>query len=239
MSITLATASQSDRRAKCGRVAEADGMNEWVSFAQVLRTLQTSSVRKHYSRNEAIYLEGDAPEFVYKVLSGTVRLCRHTEDGRRHIADFVLEGDVFGVGDLTAHAFTAEAVSDVTLVAYPKGHLDRLIGDDINARNLLMEQLAADIAAARHHHFVLGCHNAKERVACFILRMARRLDVTAGHRVDLPMSRQDIADHLGLTIETVCRAISALKADGTLAVPNIHQLILRNINALNALSLAA
>jgi len=96
--------------------------------------------------------------------------------------------------------------------------------------------MSANLLTAQQHLFVLGCQKAEERVASFLLRLADRLDVLCGDPVDVAMSRQDIADHLGLTIETISRAITALRGAGIILVPNAHQLVLRNVAALRTLA---
>lgn len=209
---------------------------EPASLNAHLRTLQGQSQRLHFSRNEMIFSEGDAATKVYKISSGTVRLCRHTPDGRRHIIEFLLPGDLIGFVETPTQPATAEAVTDVTLISYPRSSFDRLAASNPAIRADVLCHLSANLLDAQERLFILGCQSAKERVASFLLRLADRTDVLDGDRLDLPMGRQDVADHLGLTIETVCRAISALKADGLVAVPNTHQLILRSLPALRALA---
>jgi CRP/FNR family transcriptional regulator, nitrogen fixation regulation protein len=204
-----------------------------------LRALQPYSARRHFSRNETIFSEGDPADTVYKIISGTVRICRHTSDGRRHIADFAMPGDLLGFLECADQPATAEAVTEVTLIAYPRTRFDRLAESSPAVRSQVLCHLSASLLEARHHLFVLGCQCAKERVASFLLRLADRTDVMPGERLDLPMGRQDIADHLGLTVETVCRAISALRGEGLVTVPNSHQLILNDIEALRVLAVEA
>jgi CRP-like cAMP-binding protein len=90
----------------------------------------------------------------------------------------------------------------------------------------------------QRHLLVLGCQDAKERLASFLLRLAGRTGVSGSGALDLAMGRQDIADHLGLTIETICRAIRDLKNDGTVVMAAAHQLILADMSALRALAIA-
>ena len=90
--------------------------------------------------------------------------------------------------------------------------------------------------AMQRHLVVLGCQSAKERVASFLLLLTDRSGTKPGDRLDLPMGRQDIASHLGLTIETVCRAITELKREGLIAVPSLNQIVINNSHALRALA---
>ncbi|MEI9995574.1 MAG: cyclic nucleotide-binding domain-containing protein [Rhizomicrobium sp.] len=198
--------------------------------------LRDAGARLKLSRNEMIFQEGDPAQHIYRIVSGTIRLCRHTPDGRRHIAEFALAGDLFGVLGGQQQAFTAEAVGDAVLVAYSRTQLDRVAECDARFRANVLSHLSTDLLSAQLHTFILGCQSAKERVASFIVRFAERTGAIETGRLTLPMGRQDIADHLGLTIETVCRAITALKNDGVLLVPSVHELLLRNVEVLCSLA---
>jgi CRP-like cAMP-binding protein len=193
-------------------------------------------VRIRAGKGETLFGEGEAATHSYKVLSGIVRLCKYTQDGRRQIADFVLPGDHFGFMETEAHTFTAEAVTDAIILSYPKSQIEHL-GEMIPAfRKYVMTLLSNSLLTAQRHLLVLGRQSAKERVVSFLLRLADRTDVGQNDRLDLPMSRQDIADHLGLTIETVSRVIGDLKRSGAIVVPNLTQIILKDMAALAALT---
>lgn len=201
-----------------------------------LRSLRQYGSRLHYRRNETVFAEGEPADSVYKVINGTLRLCRFLADGRRHITDFVLSGDIMGFLECADQPATAEAVTDVTLMSYPRGCFDRLAASNPEIRACVLCHLSANLLEAQHQLLVMGCQSAKERVASFLLRLAERTDLQPGERLDLPMGRQDIGDHLGLTTETICRAISMLKSDGALSVPSPHELILKDLRALRALA---
>ena len=207
-----------------------------ATLSDYLLTIQNYGARQHFDRNETIFYQGDHADHVYRIVSGTVRLCRHMPDGRRHIVDFLLPGDLMGFVESSDQPVSAEAVSEVTVVAYPRICFDRLATQQASVRAQLLSHLSATLISAQEHQFVLGCQKAKERVTSFLLRLADRLDIMCGERFDLPMSRQDIADHLGLTIETISRAITALRAEGALLVPNAHQLILRDMATLRSIA---
>jgi len=114
--------------------------------------------------------------------------------------------------------------------------VDRLAEENPAVGTQLLCHLSANLLTAQQHLFVLGCQKARERVASFLLRLADRIDLTYGDRLDLSMSRQDIADHLGLTIETISRTITALRSDGIVLIPNTNQIVLRDMAALRALA---
>jgi CRP/FNR family nitrogen fixation transcriptional regulator len=197
-----------------------------------LDTMRDAATSLTYARNVSIFQEGDRAHHIYRIVSGTIRLCRHTPDGRRHIAEFALPGDLLGVFNGTEQGFTAEAVTDVVVIAYPRALFDRASEREPRFRAAILSHLSAHLATAQLHTFVLGCQSAKERLASFIVRHAARTGGTDSGRVDLAMGRQDIADHLGLTIETICRAVTTLKNGGLIGVPNTHQIVLRNRDAL-------
>jgi len=209
--------------------------SEPAGISQHLNRLRDFSMRLRFQRNETIFCQGDAATHVYTMSSGCVRLCRHVPDGRRHIADFLFAGDIFGLGESATTALAAEAVGSVTVTACPRTYFDRLGEGNPRVRSDVLAHLAASLMTSQEHLFVVSCQSAKERMASFILRMSERNNLY-GDRLDLPMGRQDIADHLGLTIETICRAIAALKAETLIEVPNAHQFVIRNLEGLRILA---
>ncbi|HVZ90342.1 MAG TPA: helix-turn-helix domain-containing protein [Rhizomicrobium sp.] len=189
-----------------------------------------------YGHRETIYSQGDEAKYSYQVISGAVRHSKFLLNGRRQIADFSLPGELFGFENDDEYSLTAEALSDVVAVRYPRSCVERL-GDEIaDVRRHLMSNLRRDLAQAQEHLVMLGRQSAKERVASFILALADRTDARNGDTIALPMGRQDIADYLGLTIETVCRAISDLKQSGVVKVPSRHQLVVLRRDVLKSLA---
>ncbi len=207
-----------------------------VTLSDYLQVIQEYGSRLHFRRNETIINQSDRSDHVYRIVCGTVRLCRHMPDGRRSIVDFLLPGDLMGISEFPNRSVASEAISEVTLTSYPRILFDRLARESEQVRTQLLCHLSTDLLMAQQHMFVLGCQKAKQRTASFFLRLADRLDICAGERMDLAMGRQDIADHLGLTIETVCRAITALRSDGAILVPSPHQVVLQNRAMLRALA---
>jgi CRP-like cAMP-binding protein len=206
------------------------------SLGEQLRALHATSTRQHFGRNEEIFAEGHSADHIYVIVSGTARLCRHTANGRRHISDFAMVGDLIGFVERTLQPNTAEAVTPVTVTTYRRSSLEQLAGANPMVRSGICSLLAANLFTAQRQLCILGCQNARERLASFLLHLAERMQTQGGELLNLPMGRLDIADHLGLTIETVCRTIAALKADRVLLVPTAHQLILSNVAALRALA---
>ena len=207
-----------------------------VTLTDYLHRIQDHGARLHFTRNETIFNQDDPADQVYRILSGTVRLCRYMPDGRRYIVDFLLPGDLLGFVESPDLPASAEAVTESTLTVFPRVCFDRLASESAAVRTQLLCHLSSNLLAAQQHMFVLGCQKAKERIASFLLRLADRMDLACGDRLELPMSRQDIADHLGLTIETVSRMITALRNEGAILIPNTQQIVLRDMAALRSLA---
>jgi len=188
--------------------------------------------RRSFARNEEIFAEGDPADCWFKVVSGTVRISKLLADGRRQIAEFYFAGDGFGLDNRARRLFSAEAVDDVIVMRYPGRATERLIDDDPRLARRLSDMTLRDLANAQIRMLMLGQMSAPERVATFLLDMFERREVTRA--LDLPMSRNDIADYLGLTIETVCRVMSAFKRARVIDIPTPHRIELRDRAALAA-----
>jgi CRP-like cAMP-binding protein len=188
----------------------------------------------HFGPNETIFAEGDEARYAYKVVSGAVRLCKLLADGRRQITEFALGGDHFGFAWTDEYTITAEALGAITVLRFPRARIERLEREEQDIRLSLMQMLRRDLLSAQNHLLMLGRQTAKERVASFLLLMAERRH--QGNTINVPKSRQDIADYLGLTIETVCRALSELKRQRVIAIPNRHQIVVRNTQILETMA---
>jgi CRP-like cAMP-binding protein len=203
-----------------------------IAREDALFPLQAVSTTSRFGRNQTIFNEGDDAHYSYKVLEGGVRLCKVRSDGRRQIAEFLLPGDMFGFEAGEEHSLTAEALCDVVVMRCARNHVERLSDESPDARRKLMTLLKRELSAAQEHLVMLGRQTAKERVASFLLLLADRRGAENGDALELPMGRQDIADYLGLTIETVCRALTDLKRESLIAIPNRHQVVIRSIDSL-------
>ena len=186
-----------------------------------------------FVRNSEIYGENERAEYLYKVISGSVRTYKVLNDGRRQICAFYLPGDIFGLEIGDEHTFSAEAVIDCKVLVIKRSALVALAGRDSNVARKLWTMTAGELQRAQDHIMLL-IKTAQERVAGFLLEMWAR--APAGNEIDLPMSRQDIADYLGLTIETVSRTLTQLENSATIAVPTSRRIVLRNRSALSRLN---
>jgi CRP/FNR family nitrogen fixation transcriptional regulator len=167
-----------------------------------------------YRRGVEIYGEEEPAEFVYQVFTGAVRSYKLLTDGRRQIGAFHLPGDLFGFENGDRHRFTAEAIVDTTVRLLKRGGIKDVAQADTSVVQDLLRLTATNLEHAEEHMLLLGRKTSLERVAAFLIEMDRRL--SAAGFMELPMSRRDIADYLGLTLETVSRALSALHADGVI-----------------------
>lgn len=194
--------------------------------ADLLASAQLSAT-SFYPENAIIYAQGDKAGPLYVVEFGVVRICRLTADGRRQINAFHFAGEVFGFEAGDEHQFYAESVNGAGV------RVLRTNGGAELAPNLLALALT-DLVRAQHHLLVLGRRSATEKLGGFILDMLERQDGDA--IVGLPMQRNDIADYLGLTFETVSRALRVLKDEGVIRVPSASQIEVLDVPALEALA---
>jgi CRP/FNR family transcriptional regulator, nitrogen fixation regulation protein len=167
-----------------------------------------------YRQGAEIRGEEEPAEYVYQVKEGAVRSYKLLSDGRRQIAAFHLVGDIFGLVNGESHRFTAEAVIETTLRLVKRQSLDAAANSDADVTRNLLIMTASNLQHAENHMLLLGRKNSHERVAAFLMEMDGRLAATGV--MTLPMTRRDIADYLGLTLETVSRALSRMRRAGVL-----------------------
>lgn len=212
--------------------ARATAQTRWIKIGDRLELPATSM---SFGRNEEIFGEGETADYVYQVVNGAVRATRYLEDGRRQVGAFYLPGDLFGNegGGEQTHRLSAEAVTDTEVLMVHQSALDKAVSQDIRAARQLWSLTAARVAQLQDQLMMLGRMTASERVAAFLLDMSKRK--ASPSAVDLPMSRNDIADYLGLTIETVSRIFSQLKRDQAIVLKGSRNVHLRNRAALATL----
>lgn len=177
---------------------------------------QPPGITLRLAKGEELFAEGEAAEYFYRIVSGTVRTCKLLSDGRRQIDAFHMQGDIFGIEACAEHRFSAEAVSEATVMAYRRSSLDRLTREYATFGEQVLSSMLRNLERAQDHMLLLGRKTAKEKIASFLLDLAQRLQES--DRVELPMQRNDIADHLGLTIETVSRTLTEFARSGLIAL---------------------
>jgi len=200
--------------------------------------LQALANRARYADGQAIFMAGDEAVDCFKVVKGAVRLCSLLSDGRRLIAHFLLPGDFFGFKGVAAPSLTAEAIGPVEVTRYPRRAVAALAERDPEIARRLHAMVCRQLTRAEAQLLVLGRMTPPERLAYFLLELAEHggQELDQGAVLDLPMSRQDIADYLGLTIETVSRTFTLLKRKGLLALPRQQHVLLRDPDALRDLA---
>lgn len=194
---------------------------------------QTAGAQFTYGAEEEIYGEAEPAEFIYKVASGAVRSYKLLADGRRQIGGFHLPGDLFGLEASDVHQLTAEAVVETKVVLLKRRCLEALAAQDVRVAYKLWTAAAENLRCAEQRMLLLGRKTAQERVASFLVEMDDRCGSKG--MIDLPMSRRDVADYLGLTLETVSRAISQMRSSGMLRLANARHVELNRAKLLHAM----
>jgi CRP/FNR family nitrogen fixation transcriptional regulator len=182
--------------------------------------------------------QGEPAACVYEVMRGAVRSYKTLSDGRRQICAFHLANDIFGWEDGPTYRFTAEAIVNTTVRVVRRVSLEYVAATNVQVTRGLLNLTTENLVHAESHMMLLGRKNSLEKVAAFLLEMDRRLS-PVGDTLELPMSRRDIADYLGLTVETVSRELSLLRSLGVLrfAESNQRQIILEDRRKLESLNL--
>lgn len=202
-----------------------------------LQSMACASETVSAQPGQALFHEGDPNPYVFNVVDGAVKLYRLLPDGRRQITGFLFQGDFLGLGGRGASSFTAEALTPLNACRFRRGDFDQLL----NALPALEHRLVAlagdELMAAQEQIVLLGRKTARERLASFLTRLSERqvqLGGAVGH-VHLPMTRLDIADYLGLTIETVSRVFTQFKTSGLIQLLPGNDVALPDPAALKAL----
>jgi CRP/FNR family transcriptional regulator, nitrogen fixation regulation protein len=191
-----------------------------------------AGIAKTFARNEEIFGETDSADYFYKVLTGAVRTYKVLVDGRRQIGAFYLPGEVFGLELGQQHSFSAEAVVATKLTLFKTSSIVSLAASEMGVARELWTLTAHELRRAQEHVLLLS-KSAAERVATFLLEMTR--GGPSDTEVELPMSRQDVADYLGLTIETVSRMLTRLEKASAIRLPSSKRIVLSNRAALKRL----
>ena len=190
-------------------------------------------VRLRFEAGEEIYAQEEEADLVYRVVSGAVRTMRLLSDGRRQIGDFYYPGDLFGLETGSQHRFSAEALGDADILVVKRSAL-RSYGDDGGQlERMIWTATAKELERTQEHLLLLGRKTACEKVASFLLNIANRFE---GEFKTLPMGRQDMADYLGLTIETVSRMLTQLQSSHLIEIAHSRTLKIKNRRGLVDLS---
>jgi CRP/FNR family transcriptional regulator, nitrogen fixation regulation protein len=194
---------------------------------RALCALQRGPIR--YPRDNVIVCEGDPTDYMFLVVSGTVRTCRTYQTGTRSIIAFYLPGELLGWTNTAKHSLSVEAATDAIVVSLKRRGLLSIASQESEIARSLLAATTNELRRTQEHALLIS-RSAKCRVAVFLTDLWTRLG-KAKH-LDLPMSHQDIADHLGLTIETVSRTLTEMERSGIIARVSPRRLILRNRSSL-------
>lgn len=183
-------------------------------FSQVEKIM----ARRTVAKNRAIMAEGEPNDSLYVVVQGSFRLTKHLDDGRRQVTGFLFKGDFAGVRPTDASAYTAEALEDSLVCHFPHKFLDEVAKNSPGVKDRLIARGQTEYHKAQDHIVLLGKKTAEERVESFLDLISRSTGEEDGdeREVHLPMSRQDIADYLGLRLETLSRTLTGLKKKGVI-----------------------
>lgn len=187
-----------------------------------------------FRRGQEVFAQESPAESCYRLVTGAVRTVVLLEDGRRQVTEFLLAGDLLGFDAAGTHDVSAEAVTDSVLRRYRRREIEALANDHGALARYLRHLAARRIREARGHILLLGRTTATERVASFLLEIGRRAQPGPAGHIAVPMTRTDIADHLGLTLETVCRVFSQLRREGAIEVGR-GEVVVRDRRLLEAL----
>jgi CRP/FNR family transcriptional regulator len=175
-----------------------------------------------------LFQEGEPAGYFYTLTGGSVKLYKLLPDGRRQIIAFVMPGEFFGLANTGTYVYSAESLSPVMVCRFPRRKLEALFAELPRLERKLLEALTVELATAQEQILLLGRKTARERIASFLIALGARLSSPARPApvVPLPMGRLDIADYLGLTVETVSRTLTGFKQEGLIALPAVNQVAL-------------
>jgi len=202
--------------------------------SQAAEPLRTAGTVLQIGEGREICAEGGDTDVFYKVVSGVVRTCKFLNDGRRQIAAFHVASEVFGLEMGATRQMAAEAVSDCTLICYRRRGVELMAQTDDSISRQMLQYAMKNLAQAQDHALLLARRGAAEKVALFLLDWHTRSERQGV--IHLAMTRQEIADYLSLTIETVSRSLSQFERDGVIALPNTRDVRLLDMDALEDLA---
>jgi CRP/FNR family nitrogen fixation transcriptional regulator len=185
-------------------------------------------VVRSYARKSHIIHENDPADHVYEVVSGTVCTCKMLREGRRQIAGFYFAGDIFGLESIEQHSVAAEAVTNARVRIFKKRELAALASSNLQVADRLLALTTRELARKQDHLLLLLSTTAEERIISFLLEMVQRASPREDDLINLPMARRDIADYLGLTLETVSRILWDFERRGAIEISGRHSIVLRN-----------
>ena len=217
----------------CAPAACAENCNFFSLLESKRAGTQDQGPLLKYPSRKTIYSKGDAANYRYRVVEGAVRLSRILMDGHRQVLDLLLPGETFGMEMTTEHSATAEAIGDVVLLRCPSACVAHQLATRTGAASRMNAILSNGVASAQDHVAMLSHQGAIQRVALFLLHFQ---ETQKGSTIELPVGRQDMADYLGLTVETTCRSLTEMKNKGIISICGRRGIEIRNRDALEAIA---
>lgn len=201
---------------------------------QELAKLSKIARCESFRNGEALFHEGDPATNVYNVTDGAIRLSSTLKNGRRQVVGFMFAGDFIGFSDRDTFPFTGEAVRGAKVCKFTRGDLTRAVSEFPKIEHRLLEMAGTDLASAQEHIIMLGQGSAAEKVSSFLLMLSKKTAQRGGaeNPVHLPMTREDIADYLGLAFETVSRCFTRLENEGLIEIESTRVVRIKDFEAL-------
>jgi len=199
-----------------------------------LRDLEAIMSHRHLDRGQSLLVDGDRADFAYNVISGGIKLFKSLPDGRTQITGFLLAGDFLGLPVRGTYVYSAEALADTVLCQYPRDSLQAVFARHARLQARFLTSVTDDLSAAQEHMLLLGRKTAVEKLCSFLRNLLERAEHIGG-AVDplaIPLLRNEIADYLGLTIETVSRAFTLLRQGGLISMSRADEIIVLDRMAL-------
>jgi CRP/FNR family transcriptional regulator len=215
---------------RSGLVVSGELCRQAAGHFMAVSSLQTKAP------GETLFAEGDDAESVYEVVRGMLRLYKLLPDGRRQIIGFASTGHLLGFAPEGVCVYAAEAITEVTLRRYKRTAFERLIDEAPGFAKRLLTSASHELCAAQNQMLLLGRKAVTEKVASFLLLMVDQQVSDGAESLDVPMTRTDIADYLGLTRETVSRTLTRLKEGGFITLPSPDRIEIRDRGLLEELA---
>ncbi len=229
--------SASERSGKCGH-ADCNPSACTIDRCPLLKEI---GLTQHLAARDTLFWQDDVADHLYLVKEGIARTCRLSADGRRQINRIAFPGDLIAVTGTDRYPYSAEAVTPLTVIAFHRGNFNRQVDQVSCLRQLVRDTVLKELDAVQDQIMLLGQKTATERVAHVLALLARHMNNDPSEPIELPLSRTDIADYLGLTVETVSRTLSRFKREGKIRMLSQRRIVVPDFDQLSddALELAS
>jgi CRP/FNR family transcriptional regulator len=224
------------KRALCER-CEVNGLSFCGAFGKAHSDrLQEITTQARLGAKQTLFMEGDPAEYIFTLAAGMMEISRHKPSGRRQIIGFLGAADFLGLAHAGCYAYTATAISDVALCRFRRRSFEALMNEFPELEHGLFKAVSNELVESQNQSLMLGQKKAEERVASFLLWQLRKSGGDHAESIDLPMTRGQIADYLGITIETASRTFTALKEREFIGLTGSHKVNICNRDGLEMLA---